>query len=325
MIIKEVTLENFRSYYGKNTIKFNDGLMLFIGDNGDGKTTFFEALEWLFDTTKQNIDCRLISEKKISELPEFSSDIVKISMTFEHDGEKIVEKSFSFQKQNGEVRTSNFQFNGWYIEGVERDKIQGGVLLDRCFEAAIRKYCLFKGEKNLNVFNNSDALKYLIDTFSNIRQFDPYFIGDNENFGFTEFAEKESNKAYEKAMKADKSNETQEKILSSQLMKLRNDLQDVRTRLRNNRTNATNYSTKLGDLESSKEASEQLKQINERLKSLNERKTKTESFVNEDYTIKLLDEMWILCGFSTIFKEFQEKINTFSKEKRKLEDEDKTT
>ncbi|MDR3326980.1 MAG: AAA family ATPase [Prevotellaceae bacterium] len=321
MIIKEITLENFRSYYGRNTIKFNDGLMLFIGDNGDGKTTFFEALEWLFDTTKQNIDNRLIAEKKISELPDFSSDTVKVSMTFEHDGEKIVEKSFSFQKENNQIKTSNFQFKGWYIEGVERTQIQGGTLLDRCFEAAIRKYCLFKGEKNLNVFNNSDALKYLIDTFSNIRQFDPYFIGDNENLGFTEFAEKESNKAYEKAMKSDKSNETQEKILSSQLTKLRNNLQDVRTRLKNNRANATNYSTKLDDLESSKEACEQLKQINERLKSLNEKKTKTESFVNEDYTIKLLDEMWILCGFSDIFSKFQTKISEASKAKRKLENE----
>jgi DNA sulfur modification protein DndD len=64
MIIKEITIENFRSYYGVNTIKFNDGLMIFIGDNGDGKTTFFEALEWLFDTSKQNLDLRLISEKR---------------------------------------------------------------------------------------------------------------------------------------------------------------------------------------------------------------------------------------------------------------------
>jgi DNA sulfur modification protein DndD len=323
MIIKEITLENFRCYYGKNTIKFNDGLMLFIGGNGDGKTTFFEALEWLFDTTKQNIDIRLISEK-ILKLPEFSSDTVKVSMTFEHDGEKIVEKSFSFQKENNQIRTSNLQFKGWYDDGVERKQIHGGILLDRCFEAAIRKYCLFKGETNLNVFNNSDALKYLIDTFSNIRQFDPYFIGDNENLGFTEFAKKESNRAYERAMRADKENETQEKILSSQLTKLRNYLHNVRTELKNNRVNATNYSTKLDDLESSKETCEQLKQINERLKSLNEKKAKTENFVNEDYTVKLLDEMWILCGFSTIFKEFQEKTNTFSKEKRKLEDEDKT-
>ena len=260
MIIKEITLENFRSYYGKNTVKFNDGLMLFIGDNGDGKTTFFEALEWLFDTTSQNADCRLISEKKISELPDFSSDIMKVSMTFEHDGEKIVEKSFPFYKENNQIRTNNIQFKGWYIDGVERIQIQGGTLLDRCFEAAIRKYCLFKGEKNLNVFNNPEALKYLIDTFSNIRQFNPYFIGDHENLGFTEFAERESNRAYEKAMKADKSNETQEKLLSAQLNKYRNDLQDIRIRLNNNRTNATNYSTQIEDLENSKETCEQLRQ-----------------------------------------------------------------
>ena len=33
--------------------------------------------------------------------------------------------------------------------------------------------------------------------------------------------------------------------------------------------------------------------------------------------------MWILCGFSGIFKEYQKKVNAFSKEKRRLEDEDK--
>ncbi|MBK6331112.1 MAG: AAA family ATPase [Bacteroidetes bacterium] len=94
MIIKEITIENFRSYYGANTIKFNDGLVIFIGDNGDGKTTFFEALEWLFDTTKQNMDSKLISEKLISEIPNFENQQLKVSITFDHDGIKIVEKSF---------------------------------------------------------------------------------------------------------------------------------------------------------------------------------------------------------------------------------------
>ena len=170
MIIKEITIENFRSYYGVNTIKFNDGLVIFIGDNGDGKTTFFEALEWLFDTSRQNLDSRLISEKKIAELPEFETDTLRVSMIFDHDGEKIVEKSFSFSKKtDGEIKTNDFQFKGYQNEGSERTPISGGVLLDRCFEAAIRKYSLFKGEENLNVFNNPDALNYLIETFSNSR------------------------------------------------------------------------------------------------------------------------------------------------------------
>jgi DNA sulfur modification protein DndD len=320
MIIKEITLENFRSYYGKHTVKFNDGLVLFVGDNGGGKTTFFEALEWLFDTSKQNMDYRLISEKKIAELPEFESDTLRVEMTFEHDGEKIVEKSFSFKKKpNNEILPSDFQFKGWYVDGVERTPIHGGTLLDRCFEAAIRKYCLFKGEENLNIFNNPDALNYLIETFSNIRQFNPYYTDDKHKTGFTYFAEEQSKNAFDKAMNTDTQNGKQEKELRYDLDKLRRELGDIRQRLRSNRQNAVDYSTKLQEIENSKEASTLLKDINDRLKELNERKYKNESLINEDYTVKLLDEMWILCGFSQIFKEYQEKVNIVRQEKQKLE------
>jgi len=51
MIIKEITIKNFRSYYGDNKFVFSDGLTLIVGDNGDGKTTFFDALQWLFNNT----------------------------------------------------------------------------------------------------------------------------------------------------------------------------------------------------------------------------------------------------------------------------------
>ncbi|MDV3662843.1 hypothetical protein CMU51_02085, partial [Elizabethkingia anophelis] len=266
---------------------------------------------------------RLISEKKISELPEFESDVLRVSMTFEHDGEKIVEKSFSFSKDaNNEINTGDFQFKGFENEGAERIPIQGGRLLDRCFEAAIRKYCLFKGEENLNVFNNPDALNYLIETFSNIRQFEPYYNGEDETSGFTDYAEYQSRKAFEKAMKSDKQNSQQEKDLSSKLDLLRKDLSDIRQRLKSNRENANNYSTKLNEIENSKEASELLKAINERLKSLREKKVQTEKHINEEYSIKLLDDMWILGGFSAIFEEFQQKVSLFSREKRKLEREE---
>jgi len=62
MIIKSVTINNFRSYYGENTFEFSKGLTLIIGGNGDGKTTFFEALEWLLDTVHETKDPSLISE-----------------------------------------------------------------------------------------------------------------------------------------------------------------------------------------------------------------------------------------------------------------------
>ena len=55
MILKNILIKNFRSYYDENRFEFSNGLTLIIGDNGDGKTTFFEALEWLFDTTSSNM------------------------------------------------------------------------------------------------------------------------------------------------------------------------------------------------------------------------------------------------------------------------------
>ena len=37
MIIKNITIQNFRSYYGKTSFDIHDGLTLIIGSNGDGK------------------------------------------------------------------------------------------------------------------------------------------------------------------------------------------------------------------------------------------------------------------------------------------------
>ena len=74
MIIKEIKITNFRSYYGSNHLSLSKGLTLVIGDNGDGKTTLFEALEWLFDTTGENRKDSHISEKRKSELEIGESD-----------------------------------------------------------------------------------------------------------------------------------------------------------------------------------------------------------------------------------------------------------
>ena len=86
-----------------------------IGDNGDGKTTLFEALEWLFDTTGENRKDSHISEKRKSELEIGESDEVSVSITFEHDGEKEIEKSFTFERISGDnIRTKDYKFVGYF-------------------------------------------------------------------------------------------------------------------------------------------------------------------------------------------------------------------
>lgn len=49
MQLKEISINNFGSFIGRNEIRFGPTLTLFIGDNGDGKTTFFDALKWVLE------------------------------------------------------------------------------------------------------------------------------------------------------------------------------------------------------------------------------------------------------------------------------------
>ena len=110
MIIKELTIKNFRSYYGECKFDFSDGLTLIIGDNGDGKSTFFEAIKWLLDTSKENTSVDNASEMRKSELEVGDSDTVSVSMSFEHNGEKSVEKSFIIERTDNSFRTYGFSF-----------------------------------------------------------------------------------------------------------------------------------------------------------------------------------------------------------------------
>ena len=47
MIIKSISIENFQSYYGEQTIEFSEGLNLVIGKGGKGKSKLFNAFYWV--------------------------------------------------------------------------------------------------------------------------------------------------------------------------------------------------------------------------------------------------------------------------------------
>ena len=131
MRIKSINIKNFRSYYGENNhFEFSDGLTLILGDNGDGKTTFFEALEWLFDTTSERANLSNVSEMRKSKLEIGEHDEVYVAMTFDHDGEKMVEKSFSITKTGHDTYSvSNVSYHGYETNGIERESVDGKQLI----------------------------------------------------------------------------------------------------------------------------------------------------------------------------------------------------
>lgn len=318
MKIQKITIENFRSYYGTNIINVDEGLTLIIGSNGDGKTTLYDALDWLFNATLNIDQSRLISQKKISEMYEGSSASVRVSIEFEHNDEvKMLEKSFSFTASyNGSISCAPPQCILYEVHGSERKQVFNGA--DRfnkyIFDQNIRRYCMFKGESELNVFNHSQALENLIETFSDIRKFDPYV-------DFCKEASENAQKATERAMSSNKKLEAQAKSLQSGITRLQGEIGGLRDELKIKQKDAADSTAYLDDLEKNKESSEQLKAINGKLSTLYTERDRLYRLVKENYTIRLLDDYWILMGYEPLAREFSQKIASYDKAKRKMENE----
>ena len=317
MIIKNITIENFRSYYKESSIDIGNGLTLIIGSNGDGKTTLFEAVEWLFDTVGSlpKADNKYISKKRISELMDSESDYVRVSMTYVNDGsERLIQKSFKFTKSlSGEISTSNFSYDLYIQQGVEKDLKSGEIatrLFERDFPTSIRKYCLFKGEQNLDIFKNDEAMSYLVETFSQIRDFDPYL-------SFMENSKAWAEKATDNAIRADRKNSSEAQRLRNLITSEEKQIGELETELRNKRDEAINFQTLLEDLEKNKEASSLLVDTNSRLASLKAQKEQVQRELNENYTFRLLDDMWILMGYESIAEEYRDLVGRLDKEQRK--------
>jgi len=314
MIIKRIEIQNFRSYYRENSFELSDGLNLIIGSNGDGKTTFYEALEWLFRTDGTNkMDTKYISKKRCEELMPDDSDDVRVAMTYEHKGRiKTLEKMFHFTKSfDGEVSTSNYTFSLMEGNGVERN-IVDGVNFDKDLSSEMRKFIMFKGESDLDVLQSTNAMKQLVDTFSEVKDFDAYFE-------FMGYATQNANKARDNAQKNDRKNQDKIKNLNRDIERETGILSDIEREIKIKENEAVNFENLLKNIEQSQESSKLLVSVNNRIENLKKKRSETVARIKEDYTINLLDDLWVLMGFGRVADEYSNKVSEMDKKRRKLE------
>lgn len=315
MIIKEIRIKNFRSYYGdSNRFELSDGLTLILGDNGDGKTTFFEALEWLFNTTSDKGAIENVSEMRKSKLENGESDEVSVFMAFEHDGEKSIEKSFSFERTDkNSFRVSKVTYRGYETNGIERESVNGKALIERCYDAFIQKFSMFKGEAELDIFDNATLLKELVDKFSDIRKFDTLVE-------YTAFFEEKSNTAYTRELKTDQKVSKDAEKLDFRMRELAEQIKQKLADIQDKQESYEQFNRRLTQLEDNQETREKHHEIKERLKTQEDKATKLRANIRGiDYNHALLDRLWILCAFPDILNEFQQKCSRLSAERRRLE------
>lgn len=316
MIIRKIQIENFLSYYDSNTFELSEGLNIILGENGEGKTKFYESIDWLFNGEIRDLEM-LISAKKLHETEVGDSFRVRVSMVVEQYNEKnIIAKSFLVKKEKiNECSTSNYMIEGISENNLgERTQVDGQILLDRIFPYQIRRYSMFKGEAELNILESESALPNLISFFSEAKHYDKY---SEKGAMFREKAEK----AVEDSSKQDKKNEVLYKRLEADVLYLQNEISKYTVHLNSTEEEIRKIEGNLQLAESHVSKADALDTINKRIHEIEERISNLNGKIDENYTTSLFDENWILVNFESFHREFAEKVSAHSKTRRELQSE----
>lgn len=192
MIIKNITIENFQSYYESQTMEFFKGLNLIIGNGGKGKSKLFNAFYWVLfgkiyitgigwcttDNLPQSAKFAMQRYEFINKRALFNAQIndkIRASVQIEIEDDKgndyIIERSVSALRLEGEEWDSN---DAWQVGGnmlkVSFDSTTGTKVLNdllaedkinELFPDGIRNYIWFQGEslESLINFRNKETLK----------------------------------------------------------------------------------------------------------------------------------------------------------------------
>jgi len=181
MIIQKVELNNFKSYYGNQVFNFKNGLNIVSGKIGTGKTSLYEAFQWiLLDSMshKDNIDEDYILNKKF-EFESLQKSIAQIessvTIIVEEDGNVYrIKKENIYSLENNEYQVLEINTSISFEEPrtgnskVILDRREVESKLDELFPEKLRKYLLFKGEtlNQLIDFSNPNTLEQAVKQIS---------------------------------------------------------------------------------------------------------------------------------------------------------------
>lgn len=314
MIIKKVSIENYLCYCGVKEFELSDGLNIILGENGEGKTKFFEALDWLFNGDHRSLE-KLISAKALAEAEIGEQFPVRVSISVEqYDEMKTISKSFIVKKlADNDCSTINYSVEGIEENKVgERSQVDGNILLERIFPSTIRRYSMFKGEADLNIFKNDEALLNLINSFSTARHYEKYSEKG-------EFLRDKAEKAVDDATRSDNNNQKEYKRLEAEIFRLSNDRNKIIVFINSKEEQIRKTEENIQEAEKYVTNAEALVTINERIKIIEGQITDTTGKIDENYTTALFDQNWILVNFENIHHEFSKKVAELGSKKRELQ------
>jgi DNA sulfur modification protein DndD len=129
MILKQVIIENFRQYYGQNTIEFAHGssknVTVIHGENGSGKTALLTALIWGFYGRELKLPNpeSIFNNKAVQENTNNKNDLITaVQIKFEHNDYEYELRRMLYAKFDSEHNILNLPKNKIINQKVELTK-----------------------------------------------------------------------------------------------------------------------------------------------------------------------------------------------------------
>ena len=205
MLIKNITIENFQSYYGSQTLEFSKGLNLIIGKGGKGKSKLFNAFYWVLfgkiyitdigwcttdslpHSAKYSLEKHgFINKKALYEAQK--NDTVCSSVMLELEDDKGI--SYQIERAVYAIRLDYDDFDSndaWDVKPntlkisydsptgtIVRNDIVAENIISQLFPEGIRNYIWFQGEslESLINFRKPETLKAAVKHIS----YYPYYV-----------------------------------------------------------------------------------------------------------------------------------------------------
>src|SRR5690625_2231846 len=163
MKILSMELENFRQYYGKQTIDFSsdfENITILFGENGKGKTGIYRALMFaLYDAThieqdNPNEPIHLVNLKLLEE-NKGSVCRAKVTIKFEHRDKQYeltrsiagLQRGSQIQERRGDVQLYEIDEAGNYSPTPIDDPHHVQQTINNILDEDIKDFFLFDGEK----------------------------------------------------------------------------------------------------------------------------------------------------------------------------------
>lgn len=174
MKLKEVRIENFRQYFGKQSPLFfartkDKNVTLIYGVNGAGKSNLFKAINWcIYGATALDDKADVLNKEALHQLGIGDSTNVRVMVKFTHRGEEFqLSRVLEILKEaDDQVRHGAEEFTMMKIKDDGRSERVGNPTgqMNAILSENVRTYFLFDGEKidNFSKPESADDVKNAI-------------------------------------------------------------------------------------------------------------------------------------------------------------------